>query len=380
MSANFNRDEYLRYSRHFSLPQMGVEGQAKLKAASVLVIGAGGLGNPATTYLAAAGIGRLGIVDFDVVSLSNLQRQVLFTADDIGVQKAKIVKQRLEALNPHVEISTYDEPLLSSNAEEIIRGYDIVIDGTDNFPTRYLVNDICVFLEKPNVYGSIYQFDGQVSLFYAKEGPCYRCLFPEPPAPGLVPSCAEGGVLGVLPSIVGSLQATEAIKWITGIGDSLLGRLICFDALAMEFRQVKLSKNPNCLVCGDAPTITEPIDYEQFCGLSGTEESVKVAQITVNDVKEKIDRGDDIVLLDVREAWEQEIANLEDALAIPINDIPDRLDELDPSKEIIVYCHVGERSAEVGVYLMNEGFTHVSDMTGGIRAWALEIDPEIPSY
>ena len=380
MSMNFDRDEFLRYSRHFALPQIGLDGQAKLKAASVLVIGAGGLGNPVTTYLAAAGIGHLGIVDFDVVNLSNLQRQVLFTTADIGRAKSETARQRLQALNPHVEITTYNEPLLSSNAEKIATNYDLVIDGTDNFPTRYLVNDICVFLGKPNVYGSIYQFSGQVSLFHAAKGPCYRCLFPEPPPAGLVPSCAEGGVLGVLPGIVGSLQATEAVKWITGIGDSLMGRLLLIDALTMEFHQVKLRKNPNCPVCGDQPTITTPIDYEYFCGLSGTEEQVKAPQLTANDVKAKLDAGENIVLLDVREEWEWQIAHLDQALFIPLHNLPDKLDELDPSQEIVVYCHTGKRSAEVATFLMNEGFTRVSDMTGGIRAWAMEVDPALMQY
>lgn len=380
MKPIFEREEYLRYSRHFSLPQIGLEGQAKLKAASVLVIGAGGLGSPISIYLAAAGVGHIGIVEFDTIELSNLQRQVLFTTAEVGQSKLAMAQKRLQALNPHIEVTPYDEPLSAANAENIFADYDLVIDGTDNFPTRYLVNDVCAFQGIPNVYGSIYQFDGQISLFHAAEGPCYRCIYPEPPPPGLVPSCAEGGVLGVLPGIVGSLQAAEAIKWITGAGESLLGRLILFDALTMSFKTVKLQKDPNCPVCSENPTITRPIDYEGFCGLSSTEEQVTTPGLTVQEVKEKLDRGGDVIVLDVREDWERDIAHLEGALPIPVNEIPNRLQELDPTKEIVVYCHTGQRSDTVAKFLIREGFTQTVNMLGGIRAWTMEIDPELNPY
>lgn len=380
MKPIFEREEYLRYSRHFSLPQIGLEGQAKLKAASVLVIGAGGLGSPISIYLAAAGVGHIGIVEFDTIELSNLQRQVLFTTAEVGQSKLAMAQKRLQALNPHIEVTPYDEPLSAANAENIFADYDLVIDGTDNFPTRYLVNDVCAFQGIPNVYGSIYQFDGQISLFHAAEGPCYRCIYPEPPPPGLVPSCAEGGVLGVLPGIVGSLQAAEAIKWITGAGESLLGRLILFDALTMSFKTVKLQKDPNCPVCSENPTITRPIDYEGFCGLSSTEEQVTTPGLTVQEVKEKLDRGGDVIVLDVREDWERDIAHLEGALPIPVNEIPNRLQELDPTKEIVVYCHTGQRSDTVAKFLIREGFTQAVNMLGGIRAWTMEIDPELNPY
>lgn len=380
MKPIFEREEYLRYSRHFSLPQIGLEGQAKLKAASVLVIGAGGLGSPISIYLAAAGVGHIGIVEFDTIELSNLQRQVLFTTAEVGQSKLAMAQKRLQALNPHIEVTAYDEALSAANAENIFADYDLVIDGTDNFPTRYLVNDVCAFQGIPNVYGSIYQFDGQISLFHAAEGPCYRCIYPEPPPPGLVPSCAEGGVLGVLPGIVGSLQAAEAIKWITGAGESLLGRLILFDALTMSFKTVKLQKDPNCPVCSENPTITRPIDYEGFCGLSSTEEQVTTPGLTVQEVKEKLDRGGDVIVLDVREDWERDIAHLEGALPIPVNEIPNRLQELDPTKEIVVYCHTGQRSDTVAKFLIREGFTQAVNMLGGIRAWTMEIDPELNPY
>ncbi len=380
MNNVFEREEYLRYSRHFSLPQIGLEGQAKLKAASVLVIGAGGLGSPVSIYLAAAGVGHIGIVEFDTIELSNLQRQVLFTTAEVGQSKLAAAQKRLQALNPHIEVTAYNEPLSAANAEGIFTGYDLVIDGTDNFPTRYLVNDVCAFQGIPNVYGSIFQFDGQISLFHAAEGPCYRCIYPEPPPPGLVPSCAEGGVLGVLPGIVGSLQAAEAIKWITGAGESLLGRLILFDALTMSFKTVKLQKDPNCPVCSENPTITRPIDYEGFCGLSSTEELVTSPGVTVQEVKEKLDRNGDVIVLDVREDWEWDIAHLEGALPIPMNDVPNRLQELDPTKEIVVYCHTGRRSDTVANFLIREGYTQTVNMLGGIRAWTMEIDPELNPY
>ena len=376
----FDRDEYLRYSRHFSLPEIGLEGQRKLKEASVLIIGVGGLGSPASIYLAAAGVGRIGLVDYDVVDLSNLQRQILYTSDEIGKPKLTIAKQKLQALNPKVEITTYENPLSSVNAMTFFGDYDIILDGTDNFPTRYLVNDVCVFLGKPNVYGSIFRFDGQVSLFDAKEGPCYRCLYEEPPPPGLVPSCAEGGVLGVLPSVVGSLQATEAIKWITGAGQTLVGRLLLFDALSMTFREVKLQKNPDCVVCGENPTITEPIDYEGFCGVSGMKETVTVPEISVQEVKQKLDRGENHLILDVREKWEWDIAHIGGALFIPMNAVPLRLDELDPSREVVVHCKEGPRAVAVADYLIKQGFLNVKNMTGGIKKWTLEVDQSLNLY
>jgi adenylyltransferase/sulfurtransferase len=376
----FERNEYIRYSRHFSLPEIGLDGQRKLKEASVLLIGAGGLGSPASLYLAAAGVGHIGIVDFDVVDLSNLQRQILYSSQEVNERKLKVAKERLQGLNPHVEISTFEESLSSSNAMQIFADYDTVIDGTDNFPTRYLVNDVCVFLGKPNVYGSIYRFDGQVSVFHAKEGPCYRCLYAEPPPPGLVPSCAEGGVLGVLPGVVGSLQATEAIKWITGAGQPLIGRLLLFDALSMSFREVKLWKNPHCVVCGQSPTVTAPIDYEGFCGVSSTSEAVRVPEIDVHEVKRKMDRGDDLVLLDVRESWEWEISHIDQAIQIPMNTVPSRLEELDPSDEIVVHCRTGQRSADVTELLIQHGYSNVKNMAGGINTWAMEVNPKLELY
>ena len=376
----FDRDEYLRYSRHFSLPEIGMDGQKKLKEASVLVIGAGGLGSPVAIYLAAAGVGQIGLVDFDTIELSNLQRQILYTTPEIGQSKTRIAKQRLCDFNPKVNVTTYEESLSSANAMDIFEGYDIVIDGTDNFPTRYLVNDVCVFLGKPNVYGSIFRFDGQVSVFYAQEGPCYRCLYAEPPPPGLVPSCAEGGVLGVLPGIVGTMQAAETIKWITGAGESLIGRLLLFDALSMTFRELKLEKNSECVVCKENPTITTPIDYEGFCGVSGKEETVTVPEISVREVKKKLDRGEVPVILDVREPWEYEIAHLDNALWIPMNSMPKGLEKLSPSEEIVVHCKEGPRAVAVAQYFIKQGFTNVKNMTGGIKAWAAEIDLGMNQY
>lgn len=357
-----------------------MDGQAKLKRVSVLVVGAGGLGSPASFYLVAAGVGRLGLVDFDRVELSNLQRQILYGSSDVGDPKLGAAKRRLADLNPNVDITLYPEPLNSRNAMDIVRDYDLVIDGTDNFPTRYLVNDVCVFQGKPNVYGSIFRFDGQVSFFDASRGPCYRCLYPDPPPPGLIPSCAEGGVLGVLPGIVGSIQATEAIKWITGAGDTLTGRLLLFDALSMTFQEVNLRKDPDCVVCGKNPTVTEPIDYEGFCGVSGTAETIPVPEISVTEVNEKIQNGDRLVLLDIREPWEWQIVHLDEALFIPMEEVPSRLEELDPSQEIVVYCHTGQRSARVTEYLINQGYAMAKNMAGGITAWTLEIDPALVSY
>ena len=378
--ATFDREEYLRYSRHFSLPEIGLEGQRSLKQAAVLVVGLGGLGNPASLYLAAAGVGHIGLVDFDVIDLSNLQRQILYSLEDVGQPKIKIAKERLESLNHKVEITAHEEALSSANAGGILADYDIIVDGTDNFPTRYLVNDVCVFQGKPNVYGSIFRFDGQVAVFHAKEGPCYRCLYANPPPPGLVPSCAEGGVLGVLPGIVGSLQAIETIKLITGAGEPLIGRLLLFDSLAMTFHQVSIGKDPNCSVCGANPTITEPIDYEGFCGVSGTAETVTVPEMSVQELRAKLENGAKIVLLDVREPWEWEIAHIDEALLIPMNSMTSKLGEVDPSKEIVVHCHTGGRSAAVSDYLIKQGYTQVKNLRGGIRAWTLEVDPSLMQY
>ncbi len=378
--AIFDREEYIRYSRHFSLPEIGLDGQRLLKQASVLIVGMGGLGNPASLYLAAAGVGRIGLVDFDVVDLSNLQRQILYSLKDVGESKIKIAKERLESLNHKVEITAHEEALSSANAERIFANYDIIVDGTDNFPTRYLVNDVCVFQGKPSIYGSIFRFDGQVAVFYAREGPCYRCLYADPPPPGLVPSCAEGGVLGVLPGIIGSLQAIETIKQITGAGEPLIGRLLLFDALSMTFHQVSISSDPNCSVCGDSPTITKPIDYEMFCGVSGMEETVSVPEMSVQELKGKIENGSNLLILDIRDPWEWEIAHLDKALFIPMNSLVSRLDEIDPSKEIVVHCHTGIRSANVSNYLIKQGYTNVKNSRGATKAWTSEVDPRLMQY
>ena len=377
-----SHEEIRRYGRHLIMPEVGLEGQKKLKAASVLLIGAGGLGSPAALYLAAGGIGRIGIVDFDVVDASNLQRQVLHSTADVGKRKLDSARDRLAALNPEVRIDTYETTLTSENALDIAKEYDIVLDGTDNFPTRYLVNDACVLLKKPNVYGSIFRFEGQASVFSVKDGPCYRCLYAEPPPPGLVPSCAEGGVLGVLPGIIGAIQATEAIKIILGIGNPLIGRLLLFDALKMQFRELKLRKNPACPVCGDDPTIRELIDYEAFCGIGAepTNGSTDRAyEITASQLKGRMDRGEEIFILDVRETHEYEIVNIGGHL-IPLNDLPARVHELDSSKEIVVHCHHGPRSKRAVDFLRQMGFQKVKNLLGGIDKWAATIDQELPRY
>lgn len=376
----FGREEYLRYSRHFTLPEIGLEGQRKLKNASVLIIGAGGLGSPISLYLTAAGIGKLGIVDFDEVDLSNLQRQILYTTEDIGQSKIVIAKRRLLASNPHLEIETYEKPFTAENALSISADYDILIDGTDNFPTRYLVNDVSVFLQKPNVYGSIFQFEGQLSVFGTPDGPCYRCLYPDPPPPGLVPSCAEGGVLGVLPGTIGTLQATEAIKLITGIGQPMIGRLLVYDALEMTFNQLKLRKNAACPVCSEHPTIIEPIDYEQFCGVSSVEETVSIPEITAVEARDILANGHNVELIDVREPWEAEITRIEGAKLIPLKTFTDRLSELDPSQEIIVHCKGGTRSAKAVELLIQQGFSDVKNLRGGILAWAKDVDTSLNRY
>ena len=374
-----SHEEILRYSRHLILPDVGVEGQRKLKAARVLLIGAGGLGSPAALYLAAAGVGTLGLVDFDVVDKTNLQRQILHGTQAVGIPKLESARQRIEDLNPNVQVETFETRLTSANALDIIREFDVVADGTDNFPTRYLVNDACVLLGKPNVYGSIFRFEGQASVFYAKEGPCYRCLYPEPPPPGLVPSCAEGGVLGVLPGIIGSIQAMETIKLILGRGELLVGRLLLFDALRLKFRELKLERDPDCPVCGRNPTVTSLIDYEAFCGV-GAEPAYDGAEVTALDLKEELDAGKPIALVDVREPHEYEIASIPGARLIPLGELPERLRELDDHAEIVTHCHHGARSLKALEILRAAGFSKVRSLKGGIDAWAVNVDPEMPRY
>ncbi len=381
-TPQLSKEEVLRYSRHLIMPEVGMDGQLKLKQSRVLLIGAGGLGAPLGLYLAAAGVGHLGIVDFDVVDFTNLQRQVTFSTSDVGRPKLDAAKDRLSAMNPAIEIQTYETRLTSSNALGLFRDYDIVVDGTDNFPTRYLVNDACVLLGKRNVYGSIFRFEGQVSIFGAPDGPCYRCLYPEPPPPGLVPSCAEGGVLGVLPGIVGAIQAIEAIKLILGTGDPLIGRLLLFDALGMKFRELKLKKNPACPLCGPNPTITKLIDYEEFCGIRGEEApapAATVPEMTPRELKQRLDRGDDLFVLDVREPHEYQICNLNGYL-LPLGDLPKRVHELDSSREIVAHCRSGKRSAEAAEFLRKAGFRKIWNLKGGILAWADEVDPSVPKY
>jgi adenylyltransferase/sulfurtransferase len=389
-APELNNDEVRRYSRHLIMPEVGVEGQRKLKAARVLCIGAGGLGSPASLYLAAAGVGTLGLVDFDAVDFSNLQRQILYSTEDVGRPKLRAASDRLRGLNPNIRIVSHETALNSSNALDIFRDYDIIVDGADNFPTRYLVNDACVLLGKPNVYGSIFRFDGQVSIFATTGGPCYRCLYPEPPPPGLVPSCAEGGVLGVLPGVVGTIQATEAIKLILGVGDSLVGRLLLFDALQMTFRTLKLKRDADCPVCGDNPSVTQLIDYEQFCGITP---AVKAAdqgtvpvefETTVGDLKERIDRGNaHLYLLDVREPREYDINRIEGSILIPLGELNKRIDELPTgpdAPDIVVYCKSGIRSAKAVNLLREKGFARVQNLRGGILEWIARIDPSQPTY
>ena len=377
-----SNEEVLRYSRHLIMPEVGMEGQQKLKAARVLCIGTGGLGSPLALYLAAAGVGTLGLVDFDTVDFTNLQRQVIHFTSDVGRSKLESARQKIAAINPFVNVRPFETRLTSQNALEIFSDFDIIVDGTDNFPTRFLVNDACVFAGKPNVYGSIFRFEGQASVFAAKDGPCYRCLYPEPPPPGLVPSCAEGGVLGILPGLVGLIQATETIKLILGSGDPLIGRLLLVDALGMKFRELKLRKNPDCVVCGPHPTVTKLIDYEEFCGLRGQEKQVNqagVPEISVEELKKKLDAKEDIFVLDVREPHEYKICNINGHL-IPLNDLPRRVQELDPSKEMVVHCRSGVRSAKAVGFLRQAGFAKVTNLAGGILAWADRIDPKMPKY
>jgi adenylyltransferase/sulfurtransferase len=380
--ATLSKAEVMRYSRHLIMPEVGMEGQLKIKQAKVLCIGTGGLGAPLGLYLAAAGVGRIGLVDFDVVDTTNLQRQVLFGTSDVGRPKTEAAAERLRNLNPEIRIDTFETHLTSENALELFKDYDIIVDGTDNFPTRYLVNDACVITGKPNVYGSIFRFEGQITVFGYPGGPCYRCLYPEPPPPGLVPSCAEGGVLGVLPGIVGTIQAAETLKLIIGKGEPLVGRLLLFDALAMKFRELKLRKNPECPVCGQHPTVTKLIDYAEFCGVRGEEGPATVTnvpEITPKELKTRLDRGDDIYVLDVREPNEYEICNINGHL-IPLGELSRRVHELDSSREIVAHCKSGKRSAEAVEFLRGAGFRKISSLKGGILAWSDQVDPTVPKY
>ena len=371
-----SNEERVRYSRHLTMPEVGIDGQRRLKAAHVLCIGAGGLGSPAALYLAAAGVGTIGIVDFDDVDLSNLQRQILHGTKDIGRSKLESARDRLRDANPNIEVELHECRFSSENASELVARYDLVVDGSDNFPTRYLSNDVCVFARRPNIYGSIFRFDGQSSVFAPHlGGPCYRCLFPEPPAPGTIPNCAEAGVLGVLPGIIGMVQAIEAIKLILGVGEPLIGRLLHFEALKMKFRELKLRRDPQCPVCGDAPTITAPIDYEQFCGIAAD-----VPAISVHDLKRKRDAREAIQLIDVREPFEFEIARIDGAKLIPLGQLANRLHELKQNGQTVVHCHTGMRSAQAVQMLRQSGFTNVYNLEGGIDAWANEIDPAMQKY
>jgi adenylyltransferase/sulfurtransferase len=376
-AAELSKDERLRYSRHLTLPEVGTEGQLKLRAAKVLLVGTGGLGAPLGLYLAAAGVGRIGLVDFDVVDFTNLQRQVIHGTSDVGRKKLDSAADRMHEINPFVRIDKHEVALSSENALDILKDYDIVVDGTDNFPTRYLVNDACVLLGKPNVYGSIFRFEGQATVFAYEGGPCYRCLYPEPPPPGLVPSCAEGGVLGILPGTIGLIQATETVKLILGIGQPLVGRLLLYDALAMRFRELKLRKNPECPVCGDHPTVTKLIDYQQFCGI--LQHVTTEGDIDPTEVKARIDRGDKFQLIDVREPHEYQICNIPSAKLIPLGQLPQRLDELDRDIEIVAHCKSGMRSARAVDLLKKAGF-RARNMQGGILAWSDKVDPTVPKY
>lgn len=383
MLPNLSRDEILRYSRHLLIPEVGLEGQRKLKNSSALIIGTGGLGSPVALYLAAAGIGRIGLVDYDTVDSSNLQRQVIHGTSTVGKLKVESARAKLLDLNPDIQVDVYNEPYTSENAMRIAKDYDIILDGTDNFPTRYLTNDVAVFLGKPNVYASIYRFDGQVSVFYAKEGPCYRCLFPEPPPPGLVPSCAEGGVLGVLPGTIGTLQATEALKVLLGIGEPLIGKLLLYNALDMSFEYVKLKKNPNCRVCGPNADIKELIDYEEFCGVPSHDHEEGSAganwDITVQELAERV-KNNHLKLVDVREPHELEISRIPNAINIPLGQLAARLSELDSAEEMVIFCKSGSRSARGLELLASAGFKKVKNLKGGINAWATEVDKSLPIY
>ena len=381
----FSNDEIARYSRHLIMPEVTMEGQKRLKAASVLCIGTGGLGSPIALYLAAAGVGRLGLVDGDTVDFSNLQRQILHGTKDVGRKKLNSAKDRIREVNPNVQVDLYDAFFTAANARQIAEPYDVIIDGTDNFPTRYCSNDISVFLKKPNVYGSIFRFDGQCTVFAPHlGGPCYRCMFPEPPPPGMVPACAEGGVLGVLPGVIGVIQAIEAIKLIIGIGEPLTGRLVHFDALKLKFREFKLRRDPKCPVCGDHPTITDLVDYEQFCGIpqahAAEKEEALVPSLSAVELKAKLDRGDKFVLLDVREDFERDICRIEGARFIPLGQLPSRMSELDSADEIVLQCKSGVRSARALKLLSEAGFGKLLNLEGGILAWAEQVDPSVPKY
>ena len=384
--ATLSREELQRYARHLILPEVGPEGQAMLKAGRVLLVGAGGLGSPAALYLAAAGVGTLGLVDFDVVDESNLHRQVLFGTSDVGRPKLAAAIARLSDVNPHVRLIPFEERLTSENALRILADFDVVADGTDNFPTRYLVNDASVLLGKPNVYASIFRFEGQASVFGAKDGPCYRCLYAEPPPPGLVPSCAEGGVLGVLPGLLGVIQATETVKLLLGAGEPLIGRLLLVDALSMRFRELKVRRNPDCVICGPRPTVTKLIDYEAFCGVGPTAPSGivpavhHVPELSVDELKAELDRGDKLVLVDVREPREWAISDLSDSVKIPLGTLPQSLEKLSKDDEIVVYCRTGGRSGHAVAFLMEQGFEKVRNLAGGINRWAERIDKSLARY
>ena len=377
--TSLSHEELLRYSRHLTLPDVGLAGQSKLKSARVLLVGAGGLGSPAGLYLAAAGVGTIGIVDFDLVDRSNLQRQILHGTSAIGTPKTESARARLRDINPHVTVETFAERLTSANALDILRGFDLIIDGSDNFPTRYLINDACVLLRRPNVYGAVFRFDGQVSVFDATRGPCYRCLYAEPPPPDLVPSCAEGGVLGVVPGIIGSLQALEAIKLIVGLGEPLIGRLVLFEGRRMQFRELALEKDPECPVCGAHPSVTELIDYEAFCGV-GNQESGNGVEISARDLQRERAHKPNLLLLDVREPREAEIAHIDGARLIPLRELPERLAELPGHAEIVTHCHHGQRSLRAREILVGAGFHNVRSLAGGIDAWSREVDSGVPRY
>jgi sulfur-carrier protein adenylyltransferase/sulfurtransferase len=380
-ATSLQNEEIERYSRHLILPEVGMEGQLKLKNARVLLVGTGGLGAPMALYLSAAGVGTIGLVDFDVVDRTNLQRQVIHGTSDVGRKKIDSAAASIAEINPNIRVVKHEVALSSDNALEIIKDYDIVADGTDNFPTRYLVNDACVLSGKPNVYGSIFRFEGQASVFAADDAPCYRCLYPEPPPPGLVPSCAEGGVLGILPGVIGLIQATEVVKLILGKGETLKGRLLLYDALAMRFRELKLRKNPECPVCGDHPTVTKLIDYHQFCRVpKAAEPATGPGEIDPVQLKARLDRGDDLQLIDVREVFEHQICNIPQARLIPLKELPARLGEIDPSREVVVHCKMGGRSAKAADLLRQNGFTRVLNLTGGILAWSDKVDPSVPKY
>jgi molybdopterin/thiamine biosynthesis adenylyltransferase/rhodanese-related sulfurtransferase len=380
MESMLKPDEIRRYSRHLVMPEVGREGQERLKAARVLVVGAGGLGSPAAMYLAAAGVGKLGLVEFDRVEESNLQRQVLYGQADIGRPKIEVAEWRLQQVNPLIEIHSHEVKLDSSNAMGLLEGYDLVVDGSDNFPTRYLINDACVLAGKPDVYGSIFRFEGHLSVFWGKQGPCYRCLFPEPPPPGLVPSCAEGGVLGVLPGVIGSLQASEALKLILQVGEALVGRLVVFDALGPSFRELRLKKDPDCPVCSARPTVTELIDYQAFCGAPTEPPPIDDINISVTELARLQGEGQGPQLLDVRTPREWEVARLAGAQLLPLQQLPQRWQEIDPASEVVVYCHHGHRSARAVDFLRRAGLRRVRNLTGGIDAWSREVDPAVPLY